>query len=74
MRTAESIFKEAHEYFEEIAEGKYNEGEREPEKHRMCRGVQSFIGAVQIMSEETEEYFQQILKRLDAIEDRLSKL
>lgn len=74
MRSAERIFEEAHEYFEEIAEGKYNESEREPEKRRMCRGMQSFIGAVQTMSEGIEKYFQQILKRLDAIEDRLSKL
>jgi 2-hydroxy-3-keto-5-methylthiopentenyl-1-phosphate phosphatase len=74
MESAESIFKEAHEYFEEIAEGKYNEMEIDPETRRMCKGMQSFIGAVRTMSKGMEESFQEILEKLEAIEDRLRKL
>ena len=74
MRGAETLFKEAKEYFEEIAEGNYNEVEREPEKIRICRGMQSFIGAVQVMSEDMDKDFERILNRLKAIEDHLKTL
>ncbi len=54
MNNAKFMLKEDDEYFEGMITKNYNQKESEPEKKGICKGMESFIGAVQAESGEIE--------------------